>query len=185
MEYKEIIKKSRPEMDKAITYFDRELAKIHTGRASASIVEDLVVDCFGQKMPLKQLAMISVPEPRLIVIQPWDKSYFEGIQHAISQSQLGLAPVVDQNVIRISMPDLTSEYRQNLVKVISRAQEEARQTIRRLRDQIWSEVQKKEREGEVREDDKFKAKDELQEVVDEYGKKIEESGERKKKEISL
>jgi ribosome recycling factor len=184
MEYKEIIKRSRPEMDKAIAYFERELSKIHTGRASAAIVEDLVVDCFGQKMPLKQLAMISIPEPRQIVIQPWDKSYFEGIQNAIKQSQLGLAPIADQNVIRISMPDLTSDYRQGLVKVISRIQEEARQAVRRLRDQVWSEVQKKEREGEVREDDKFKAKDELQKLVDEYGKKIEESGERKKKEIA-
>lgn len=171
-------------MDKAIAYFERELAKIHTGRASASIVEDLVVDCFGQKMPLKQLAMISVPEPRLIVIQPWDKSYFEGIQSAISQSQLGLSPIADQSVIRIAMPDLTSDYRQNLAKVISRTEEESRQAIRRLRDQAWSEIQKREREGEIREDDKFKAKDELQELIDDYTKRIEESGERKKKEIT-
>lgn len=184
MEYKEIIKRSKPEMDKAIAYFERELAKIHTGRASASIVEDLVVDCFGQKMPLKQLAMISVPEPRLIVIQPWDKSYFEGIQSAISQSQLGLSPIADQSVIRIAMPDLTSDYRQNLAKVISRTEEESRQAIRRLRDQAWSEIQKREREGEIREDDKFKAKDELQELIDDYTKRIEESGERKKKEIT-
>lgn len=171
-------------MDKAIIYFEREMAKIHTGRASSSIVEDLKVNCFDQVFPLKQLAMISVPEPRQIVIQPWDKSYFEPIEKAISQSQLGLAPIVDQNVIRIAMPDLTSDYRQNLVKVISKIQEDARQMIRRLRDQAWSEVQKKEREGEIREDDKFKAKDDLQELIDDYGKKIEESGDRKKKEIA-
>lgn len=183
MEHKAIINKIKPEMDKAVAFFEKELAKIHTGRASTSIVEDLSVDCYGQKCPLKQLAMISVPEPRQIVIQPWDKTYFEPIEKAISQSQLGLAPIVDQNVIRISMPDLTGDYRQSLVKVIAKNQEDARQTIRRLRDQAWSEIQRKEREGEIREDDKYRAKDDLQEMVDECNKKIEDAVERKKKEI--
>ncbi len=184
MEYKAIINKAKPEMDKAVAFLDRELSKIHTGRASASIVEDMTIECFDQKFPLKQLAMISVPEPRMIVIQPWDKSYFEAIEKAVSASQLGLSPVADGNVIRIAMPDLTSDYRQNLVKVISKTQEDARQAVRRIRDAVWSEVQKKEREGEIREDDKFRAKDGLQEIVDDYNKKIEESGDRKKKEIT-
>jgi len=184
MEYKDIIKKVTPEFDKAMAYLDRELAKIHTGRASASIIEDMVVDCFDQKFPLKQLAMISVPEPRQIVVQPWDKSYFEPIQKAIAASQLGLSPAAEGAVIRITMPDLTSEYRQSLAKVISKVQEETRQTIRRARDDAWSQVQRLEREGEIREDDKFKAKDDLQKMVDNYGKKIEEAGDRKKKEVS-
>jgi ribosome recycling factor len=184
MDYKDIIKRFQPEFDKAMTYLDREFAKIHTGRASASIIEDLVVDCFDQKFPLKQLAMISVPEPRQIVVQPWDKSYFEPIQKAIAASQLGLSPAAEGAVIRITMPDLTSEYRQTLVKVISKTQEEARQTIRRLRDDAWSQIQRLEREGEIREDDKFRAKDDLQKLIDEFGKKIEETGDRKKKEIS-
>ena len=184
MEYKEIINRIKPEMDKAMAYLDKELAKIRTGRASVSIVEDLAVECFGQRFPLKQLAMISVPESRQIVVQPWDASYFEPIQKAISESALGLSPVADKNVIRINMPDLTGDYRVSLARVIAKTQEDARQTIRKLRDQAWSEVQKKEREGEIREDDKFKAKDDLQEMIDNYSKKIEESGERKKKEIA-
>lgn len=184
MDYKDIIKRVTPEFDKAAAYLEKELAKIHTGRASSSIVEDLVVDCFDQKFPLKQLAMISIPEPRQIVVQPWDKSYFEPIQKAIAASQLGLQPVPEGAVIRIMMPDLTSEYRQGLVKVISKAQEDTRQTIRRARDDAWSQIQKLEREGQVREDDKFKAKDELQKLIDNYGKKIEEIGDRKKREIS-
>jgi ribosome recycling factor len=184
MEYKEVIKKMVPEFDKAMTYLDRELGKIHTGRASASIIEDLVVDCFDQKFPLKQLAMISVPEPRQIVVQPWDKSYFEPIQKAIAASQLGLSPAAEGAVIRITMPDLTGEYRQTLMKVISKVEEDTRQAMRRARDEAWSMVQKLEREGEVREDDKFKAKDELQKMIDSYGKKIDEAGERKKKEIA-
>ncbi|MCU0653471.1 MAG: ribosome recycling factor [Candidatus Pacebacteria bacterium] len=184
MEYKDVIKKVTPEFDKAMQYLEREMAKIHTGRASANIIEDLVVDCFDQKFPLKQLAMISVPEPRQIVVQPWDKSYFEPIQKAIAASQLGLSPAAEGAVIRINMPDLTSEYRQSLVKVISKVQEDTRQAMRRARDDAWSQVQKLEREGEVREDDKFKAKDELQKMIDNYGKKIDEAGDRKKKEIS-
>ena len=184
MEYRDIIKKLAPEFDKALQYLDRELAKIHTGRASAAIVEDLVVDCFDQKFPLKQLAMISVPEARQIVVQPWDKSYFEPIQKAIAASQLGLQAVPEGAILRINMPDLTGEYRQNLVKVIAKTQEDTRQTMRRARDEAWSQIQKLEREGEVREDDKFRAKDELQKMIDNYGKKIDEAGERKKKEIA-
>ncbi|MFA6375983.1 MAG: ribosome recycling factor [Candidatus Paceibacterota bacterium] len=184
MDYKDVIKKNQPEFDKALAYLDRELAKIHTGRASASIIEDMVIECFGEKFPLKQLAMISVPEARQIVVQPWDKSYFEPIQKALAASQLGLSPAAEGAVIRITMPDLTSEYRQSLVKVIAKIQEDTRQAIRRVRDEAWSQVQRLEREGEVREDDKFRAKDELQKVIDNYGKKIDESGDRKKKEIS-
>lgn len=184
MDYKEAIKRITPEFDKAIAYLERELAKVHTGRANSAIVEDMVIDCFDQKYPLKQLAMISVPEPRQIVIQPWDKSYFEPIQKAIKASQLGLQPVPEGAVIRINMPDLTSEYRQNLVKVISKTQEDTRQSIRRARDDAWSQIQKLERAGEIREDDKFKAKDELQKIIDKYGEKIEDIGDRKKTEIS-
>jgi ribosome recycling factor len=184
MDYKEVIKKITPEFDKVIQFFERELAKIHTGRASSAIVEDLKVNCFEQIFPLKQLAMISVPEPRQIVIQPWDKSYFEPIQNALAQSQLGLSPVAEGAVIRITMPDMTSDYRQSLVRVISKTEEDARQSLRRARDDGWSEIQRREREGEIREDDKFRAKDELQKLIEEYNKKINEAGERKKKEIS-
>jgi len=184
MDYKDVIKKNQPEFDKAMAYLDRELAKIHTGRASASIIEDMVIECFEQRFPLKQLAMISVPEPRQIVVQPWDKSYFEPIQKAIAASALGLSASPEGSVLRIMMPDLTSEYRQSLGKVISKIQEDTRQAIRRTRDEAWSQVQKLEREGEIREDDKFRAKDELQKVIDDYGKKIDEAGDRKKKEVA-
>ena len=184
MDYKDVIKRVTPEFDKAVAYLEKELGKFHTGRASSAIIEDMVIECFDQKFPLKQLAMISVPEPRQIVVQPWDKSYFEPIQKAIAASQLGLQPVPEGAVIRINMPDLTSEYRQSLVKLISKTQEDTRQAIRRARDEAWSQIQKLEREGDIREDDKFKAKDELQKVIDNYGEKIENIGDRKKKEVS-
>jgi len=183
MEYKEIINKVKPEMEKVVSFLERELAKIRTGRASASLVEDIVVDCFGQKFPLKQLASISSPEPKQIIIQPWDKSYIEGIEKAISRSSLGSAPIVDKDIIRISLPPLSEEYRKTLARILSEKQEEARKTIRHWRGEAWEQVQNETKTGEIREDDKFRAKDELQKIVDEYNKKIEDIGKRKEKEI--
>lgn len=181
--HKEIIKRIRPELDKVIEFLSKEMAKIRTGRASPALIEDVVVDCFGQKYPLKQLAAISVPEPRQLLIQPWDKSYIEGIVAALEKTGVGANPVVDKEVIRIHIPALSEEYRKNLGSLISEKQEEARRTLRRWREEAWSEIQEKTKTGEIREDDKFRAKDELQELVDEYSDKIEEMGENKKKEI--
>ena len=182
--YKEILDKIKPEMDKVVAFLEGELAKIRTGRANPSLVEDVVVDCFGQKFPLKQLAAISVPEPKQILIQPWDKSYVEGILQALGKTGVGVSPVVDREAIRINLPPMTDEYRKDLLRLFSEKQEQTRQTIRRWREQAWEEIQEQFKAGKVREDDKFRAKDELQKLVDEYNKKIEDLGEKKKKEIS-
>jgi len=181
--YKEIIDKIKPELDRAISYLEGEMTKIRTGRASPSLIEDIVVDCFDQKFPLKQLAAISSPSPKQLVVQPWDKSYIEGIERAISKSGMNLSPVVDKDIIRITLPQLSEDYRKDLIKMLSEKQEEVRQSIRRHREKIWEEIQEKFKDGEIREDDKFRAKDDLQELIEEYNKKIEEIGERKKKEI--
>ncbi len=181
--YQEIIDKVKPEFDKVVNFLERELLKIRTSRATPSLVEDVVVDCFGQKFPLKQLAAISTPETKQILIQPWDKSYIRGIVSALEKTGVGANPIVDKDVIRINLPSLSEEYRKSLIRLISEKQEEARKTIRHWREDAWSEIQEKTKTGEVREDDKFRAKDELQELIDEYNKKIEEIGEKKKKEI--
>ncbi len=181
--YKEIIEKIKPELEKVISFLEGELTKIRTGRASSSLVENTIVECFGQKFPLKQLAAISSSGPKQIVIQPWDKSYIEPIEKALSKSSLGTSPVVDKDLIRISLPPLSDEYRKSLLRIISEKQEEARKTIRRWREQAWNEVQEGFKNKEIREDNKFRAKDELQELVDKYNEKIEEMVERKEKEI--
>jgi len=170
-------------MDKVVNFLDRELAKFRTGRASPSLVEDIVVECFGQKFPLKQLSAISIPEPRQILIQPWDRSYIEGIVKALSETGIGANPVVDKEAVRINLPPLSGDYRKSLLHLISEKQEEARRTIRKWREEAWDEIQERFREGKIREDDKFRAKDELQELVDEYNEKIEKMGEKKGKEI--
>lgn len=181
--YQQVIDDIKPELDKAISFLEREMSKIRTGRANPSLIEDVAVECFDQKFPLKQLAAISCPNPKTIVIQPWDKSYIEGIEKALSESALGVSPVVDKDVIRISLPSLSEDYRKSLIKVLSEKQEEVRQSIRRWRDKAWHEIQEGFRKGEIREDDKFRAKDKLQELIDEYNKKVEEIGERKRKEV--
>jgi ribosome recycling factor len=160
------------------------MAKIRTGRANPSLVEDVSVDCFGQKFPLKQLAAISTPEPKQILIQPWDKSYIPGIVSALENTGVAGNPIVDKDTVRITLPPLNEEYRKELVKIVSEKQEEARKTIRHWRERVWDEVQTKTKEGEIREDDKFRAKDDLQKMIEDYNKKIEEAGERKKKEIA-
>jgi len=109
--HQEIIDKIKPELEKTVNYLERELSKIRTSRANPSLVEDVVVDCFGQKFPLKQLAAISVPQAKQILIQPWDKSYIEGIVSALEKTGVGASPVVDKDVIRINLPPLNEEYR--------------------------------------------------------------------------
>ncbi len=181
--YKEILKRIQPEIDKVISFLEKEFTKIRTGRANPSLVEDVVVDCFGEKFPLKQLAAISTPEAKQILIQPWDKSYVEGIMAALSKTGVGADPIMDKDSIRINLPTLNEDYRKELQRLISEKQEDARKTIRHWREDAWSEIQEKSRAGEIREDDKFRAKDDLQKIVDESNKKVEEIGERKKKEV--
>ena len=181
--YQEIINKIKPECEKVMHFLEGELAKFHTGRASPALVEDVVVDCLNQKFPLKQLAAISTPEPRQILIQPWDKSYIEGIVAALSKTGTGANPIVDKDIIRINLPTITDDYRKDLLNLLSAKQEDARKTIRRWREEAWNEIQAKFREGKLREDDKFRAKDELQDLIDQYSEKIDEVGEKKRKEI--
>ncbi len=183
-DYKSIIQKIRPELDKVIGFLESEFNKIRTSRATPSLVEDVVADCFGQKFPLKQLAAISIPEAKQILIQPWDKSYIEGIVQALGKTGIGANPIVDKETIRINLPPLNEEYRKNLTRMVSEKEEQSRRTVRKWREEAWSEIQDKTKEGEIREDDKFRAKEELQKVVDEYNKKIEELGKRKKEEIT-
>jgi ribosome recycling factor len=183
MDYKKIIEKVKPELEKAVKFLENELKNIRTGRARPEMIENLEAECFGQKFPLRQLAQISLPEPRQILIQPWDGSYIEGILKAIERSRLGLNPVVEKNFIRIYFPPLTQEFRKNLLKLVSQKKELAKKTIRRWREEAWDEIQEGFREGKISEDEKYKGKDELQELIDEYNEKVEELAKKKEKEI--
>ncbi len=183
MEYKKIVEKTKPEMDKVLHYFSEEMKRIRADRATPSLVEEMQVNCFDQKLPLKQLASISCPEQRQILIQPWDRNYIKDIVSVLQKSPAELGVVIDGNNIRVNLPPLTQEYRQNLLKVLSEIKEKARVSVKRAREEAWKEIQAKFQEKEIKEDEKFKAKEELQEILDEYNKKIEEIA--KKKEVEI
>ncbi len=183
MDYKDIIKKTKPEMEKVIGFLEKELAQIRTSRVSPALIEDILVDFSGTKSSLKQLGTISCSGPREILIHPWDRSYVEPIVSALRKNKVGVSPVVDKDVVRLTFPPLSQEYRQELLRGLANKSEETRKTIRHWRDTAWREAQDKFREGEIREDDKFRVKDELQDLIDENNKRIDKIGERKKKEI--
>jgi ribosome recycling factor len=179
----ELLEKVRPEMDKTLEFLGQELSKLRTGQASPVLVENVEVDIVGQKMPLKQLAGISSPQRRQLLIQPWDQSYLQPIEKALQKTELGASPIVEQNTIRISLPPLTQEYRDQLIKIIAEKSENARQALRKQREDVWNDIQGKVKKRELTEDDKFKGKSELQKMIDEYNKKIEERLEKKKTEL--
>ena len=181
--YKDFINSAKPEFEKAFKFFEGELAKIRTSRASPALVEDIVVDAFGQKFPLKQLGAISTPSSSQIVIQPWDTSYIEPIEKAIAQSGLGMSAIVDKTVIRLNLPLLTEEYRNTLTKMLGEKAEAAKQTIRRAREDAWNKIQASQKAKEMSEDDKFRGKDELQKLVDDFQEKIKSLVEKKKNEL--
>ncbi len=181
--YKEFVDKIKPEFDKIFRFLESEIAKIRTSRASPTLVEDIEVNAFGQKFPLKQLGAISTPSTSQIVIQPWDISYIEPIEKAIASSGLGMSAVVDKNIIRLNLPLLTEEYRQGLTKMLNEKGEQARQSIRRQREDCWNKIQDAFKAKQLSEDDKFRGKDELQKVVDDYNGKIKTLIEKKTQEL--
>ncbi|MFH1460814.1 MAG: ribosome recycling factor [Patescibacteria group bacterium] len=181
--YKEIINKIKPSLDKTIGYLKSELAGLQAGRATPSLLEDLEVEAYQQKITLKQLAAIQTPEPRLIVIRPWDKTIVKNIESALRKSNLGISPVAEGDFIRLNIPPLSEERRKELVKIVQEKVEECRISVRRQREEVWRQIQDMEQAGDLREDDKFRAKDELQKVIDEYNEKIE--GIKKKKEAEI
>lgn len=183
MNIKDFLNQKKPGFEGVLNFYKNDIATIRTGRATPSLVEDISVDYYGHRMRVKELATITAPEPRSLSIQPWDKGAVEAISGAIRKSEIGLNPVVDGQIIRLNIPPLTEERRKEFIKVLKQKTEETRVKIRHIREEAWDKIQKMEKDGEIREDDKFKGKDELQKMTDEYNKKIEEI--EKKKEAEL
>ena len=181
--YKQIINNLKPGLDRAINYLKEEFSSLQAGRANPSLVEDIIVECYDQKMPLKQVASIQMPEPRVIIIRPWDKEIIKNIELSIKNSKLGLNPSLDSDIIRLNIPSLNEERRKELTKIISEKAEEAKISIRRQREDAWREIQDLEKEKQILEDDKFRAKDELQKIIDEYNGKIDAMKKKKEGEI--
>jgi ribosome recycling factor len=174
---------TRESMQKSIDALENDLKKIRTGRASLSILDDIRVDYYGTLTPLNQMASLSTPEGRLIMIQPWDVSVIKDVEKAILKSDLGLTPSNDGKVIRISIPPLTEERRKQLVKVIYKKTEEHKISIRNVRRDTNDLLKSLKKDGEISEDDAFKAQDQVQKITDEHIKLIDDVCKNKEKEI--
>ena len=180
---KQAISNVKDKMAKAITGYSRELASIRAGRANASLLDRISVDYYGAPTPVNQLAGISVPEARLLVIQPYDKTSLGDIEKAILKSDLGLNPTSDGNIIRISIPALTEERRKELVKVVKKAAEEAKVVIRNVRRDGNDDLKKLEKAGDITEDGLRGYSEDIQKLTDENINKIDEMTKEKEKEI--
>lgn len=169
--------------NKIIEHLKLEFASLRTGRATSALIEDLEVDYYGAKTPLKAMAAIGNPDPRTLTIQPWDKSAMPAIEKAIQSSSLGINPIADRDVIRLFIPSLTEERRRELVKLLGRYVEDARITVRKEREDILRAIDTQFKNKEIGEDDRFRHRSEVQRQVDEINKKIEEIAAAKEKEI--
>ena len=170
-------------MEKAIQALKRELASFRAGRATPALLDKVMVEYYGSEMPLNQLANISTPEPRLLVVQPWDKSTLGDVERAILKSDLGLTPNNDGNLIRISIPALTEERRAELVKVVKKTGEETKVAIRNIRRDANDEMKKLEKKGEMSEDESRRGQDEIQKLTDRFIQETDKVIETKEKEI--
>jgi ribosome recycling factor len=174
---------AKDRMAKAVEALRRELLSLRTGRASTGLVEHLKVDYYGTPTPLNQIASISVPEPRLIAIQPWDRGAITAIEKAIQRSDLGLNPSSDGTVIRLVLPQLTEERRRELVKVVHKKVEDARVAVRNVRRDCLESLRKQLKNKEITEDDERRLQDELQKLTDRYVAEVERVGKEKEAEL--
>lgn len=170
-------------MDGALTSLEGDFGKLRTGRASTGLVDQIVVDYYGTPTPIIQLASISVPDSRTIAIQPWDKGAFPLIEKALMQSDLGLNPVNDGKLLRISIPPLTEERRKELVKIAKKYTEDSKIAIRNVRRDMNDTLKKLEKDKDISEDEQRKAQDDVQKLTDDYVKKCDVSCGEKEKEI--
>lgn len=165
-------------------WLSKELSTIRTGRATPMILEQVMVKAYDSKVPIKQIASISIEDARSLKVTPWDKSQTKDIESAISQANLGVSVSGDSTGLRVIFPSLTEEGRNNLMKLVKNKVEEAKVTIRGEREKVWNDIQSKAKEGEISEDDKFKGKTDLQKLVDERNAEIEALASKKEKEIA-
>jgi ribosome recycling factor len=179
----DVLSEARDAMDKAVDALRHDLAGMRTGRASTALVDKLLVEYYGTPTALKELALISVPEPQLIAIRPFDPASLKDIERAINQSDLGLNPNNDGKIIRLQIPSLTEERRRDLTRSAAKRVEEARISIRNTRRDKLADLKSFEQEKMISEDDLYFGKDEVQKVTDEFIKKIDEIGAAKEKEI--
>jgi ribosome recycling factor len=178
-----VIKNMEARMQKTLSSVQHEFATIRTGRASISLFDSLRVLYYGTPTPLKQLANISTPEPRLVIIQPWDAGCIKDVEKAILTSQLGLQPAVEGKMIRIVIPPLSKERREEMARIVKKMTEEGKVALRTIRRDGNDEIKKLEKEKKITEDESFKAQDQIQKLTDRHSKLLDDASHSKEKEL--
>ncbi|SHO44896.1 ribosome recycling factor [Desulfopila aestuarii] len=179
----DVIFEMAEKMEKSVDSFKNELSKIRTGRASISLLDGIHVDAYGSSLPINQVGTLTIPESRMIAIQPWDVQMVPAIEKAILKSDIGLTPMSDGKVIRLNIPQLTEERRRDLVKQVKKIAEEFRVAVRNVRREAIDILKKQKKDKEISEDDLFKLQEEAQSETDTYIKQIDEATASKEKEV--
>ena len=179
----EILSELRQKMNKAVDALKKDFRKIRTGRASTALLDGIKVECYGTAMPLDQVATISAPESRLLTIQPWDQTIMGSVEKSILKSELGLTPMNDGKIIRISIPPLTEERRKELAKLARKMAEDNKISVRNLRREANDMFKELKAEKEISEDELYRSQDDVQKITDEFIKKVDETTTQKEQEI--
>ena len=177
------LKQASQQMDKAIEALRREFSGVRTGKASPALLDTVRVDAYGSHVPLNQVATVSAPEPRMLVIQPWDRAMIGPIEKAIQTSDLGLNPSNDGKIVRVPIPALTEERRREYVKVLHKMAEEARVAIRQARKDANDDIKRRQKDGELSEDDVRREQDDVQKATDRYIAQVDEVLKHKEAEV--
>lgn len=168
-----------------IDFLKQDISSLRTGRASSAMVENVFVEAYGTKQSLKGVASITVSDAKTLVLEPWDKGLLGAVEKGVRDSGLGINPVNDGKIIRLSLPELTSERRAELVKILHQKLEQARVSIRKVREEIREKINEEEKNKSISEDEKFRFQEELEKLVKEYNDEIKKIGEQKEQEITL
>lgn len=179
----EVITELRAKMESSVDAYKRDLTRIRTGRATLSLLDGIKVESYGSRLPVDQVGSMTIPEPSMIVIKPWDPQMIRPIEKAILASDLGLTPANDGNVIRLTIPPLTEERRRDLVKQVKKISEEFKVAIRNIRRETNDTFKKQKNEKEISEDDMFRLQDDAQKATDEFIKSIDKISACKEKEV--
>jgi ribosome recycling factor len=174
---------AQDQMEKALEALRREFSGVRTGKASPALLDTIRVEAYGSKMPLNQVASVSVPEPRMLIVQPWDKTVLPAVEKAIRAGELGLNPANDGNVIRVPIPPLNEERRREMVRLLHKLAEEGRVAIRHARQEANKEVKSREQAHEIGEDDARRQMDEIQKLTDEYIGRLDQMLKSKEEEV--
>jgi ribosome recycling factor len=173
----------KQELKNIESFLQKELSSVRTGRATPALLDRVLVESYGAHVPIQQVGSMGVEDARTIRITPWDKSQSKDIERAIVAANLGVSVSVDDIGLRVSFPELTTERRNEFIKIAKDKLEHARIAIRTERDKVWTDIQKKEKDGELSEDEKFRGKDEMQKLIDEANQTLEAQFQKKEKEI--